>query len=272
MAYRLTRSWSDPHMQKLAEWTREMMDAAGPTALSLGRSREAIVAQAALESGWGDRAIGHNIYGIKADAAWHGPRRIERTREVINGQSIMIDAEFRDYPSFAASIADHFTFLQKNSRYADAGVFTARTDQDYFEALQRAGYATDPNYARSLRDMLASVKLFTAHMVDDAASFSPAFQPPAPPPGYVETDTGNIIRADVSKSSIVRDADKGVLVTKIAAGAAAVGAPAATVAGMDWKAIAALAGLVAVCVLAFVVWKLVEAKKARIEMHEKGIA
>lgn len=269
MAYRLTKSWPDAHMQRLAVWTRDMMDGAGPTAALIGCSSEAIVAQAALESAWGASAIGNNLFGIKADASWKGARRTVRTREVYNGQNVMVDDVFRDYPNFAASIADHFAFLKNNSRYEKAGVFNAGSDQAYFEALQRAGYATDPHYAASLMNMLASVKMFTACMVDDSI---PQEAATAPPPGYVTTSTGNVIRADIGQSSIVKGADAGVLATKIATGAAAVGAPAAAVAGMDWKVMLALAAVVLAGVLAFAVWKLLEIKTARLDMHEKGIA
>lgn len=270
MAYRLTRTWSDPHMQKLAEWTREMMDAAGATAVLIGCSREAIIAQAALESAWGAKAIGHNLFGIKADPSWIGARQTVRTREVIGGQSVMIDAEFRDYPSFAESIADHFAFLRDNSRYAAAGVFNAGSDQAYFEALQRAGYATDPHYAASLMNMVASVKMFTSFMVDDAAPAAAA-PVPVPPPGYVVTDSGNVMRADIGQSRIVKASDTATKVTVAASAAGVVAAPVAAVAGMNWQTIAALAGLVLAGALAFAIWKLLQIKAARLDMHEKEV-
>ena len=271
MSYRLTRTWSDPHMQKLADWTREMMDAAGPTAAAIGCSREAIIAQAALESAWGAKAIGHNLFGIKADASWHGLRQTVRTREVIGGQSVMIDAAFRDYASYTDSIADHFAFLHANSRYAAAGVFNAGSDQAYFEALQRAGYATDPHYAASLMNMLASVKMFTAFMVDDAAP-APAAAPPVPPLGYVAAETGNIVRADMGQSRIVQASDAATKVVKAAGAVGAVAAPVAAIGGMDWKLMLALGAVVLSGALAFAVYKLVQIKAARLDMHDKGIA
>ena len=261
MTYRLTRSWTDPHMQKLAEWTREMMEAAGATAASIGCSREAVVAQAALESGWGASAIGHNLFGIKADASWTGARRTVRTREVVGGQSVMIDAEFRDYASYRESIADHFAFLRDNSRYAAAGVFNAGSDQAFFEALQRAGYATDPNYAHALMNMLASVKMFTSFMVTDPAGT-----------GYVETPTGNVVRADMSESRIVKASDSATRLTTVATAAGAAAAPLAAVAGMDWKLMLALGAVVLAGALGFAVWKLVQIKAARLDMHDRGIA
>ena len=181
--YQLTRSWPDPRQQKLAEWTAAMMGASEATATKIGCSPQAIVAQAALESGWGAAAIGNNVFGIKAGGSWAGKRQLVWTREVINGESVMIQDWFRDYDSLADCIADHFEFLRRNTRYAAAGVFDyddSKSDEEYFAALKRAGYATDPDYVSSLVAMLKSVHFFTTHMrvVDGSALQSP---PPPPP-------------------------------------------------------------------------------------------
>ena len=275
MTYRLTKSWPDPHMQRLAEWTRDMMDASGVTAAQIGCSKEAIIAQAALETAWGAAAIGHNLFGIKADASWTGPTRIVPTEEVVNGQTIAINAAFRDYPSYAGSIADHFKFLRDNSRYAAAGVFNAGSDQAYFEALQRAGYATDPNYARSLMNMLASVKMFTACMVDEQPSAAIEVKPLPPPPpailppGYVQQD-GNVILADIKDSTIIKGSNQGAIVAT-AGTVASVGTAAASFAGLDWKVLAVLGGIgIAAGVLAIVYFVLIKGR--RIDMHDRGIA
>lgn len=270
MAYRLTKTWSDPHMQKLAGWTRDMMDASGPTAAGIGCSREAIVAQAALESNWGQTAIGHNLYGIKADPSWQCATRTVPTREVLGGRDVYMNAAFRDYPSYADSIADHFAFLKANSRYAAAGVFNAGSDRAYFEALQRAGYATDPNYASALMNMLASVKMFTACMVDDAAVLQ--VRPLPPPAGYVQIESGNVVRADMAQSTIVQSADSGRNVA-VVAGAVGTAAPAVlAVAGMPWQTVLALAAFVLVGGLAYAAWVLIQIKARRLEMNREGIA
>lgn len=147
----IIQPWTDPTMQRKAEWVAQMQVDAKASANELGVSPEAITAQSALETGWGAHVTGqHNLFGIKADASWHGQRVLVHTREVLNGQSIMMDDWFRDYPSFAESIADHLEFLKKNSRYREAGVFDKLGDEMYFYALQRAGYATDPKYASQL--------------------------------------------------------------------------------------------------------------------------
>ena len=168
MARTVTKAYPDARMQQIAEWTAAMLDASEETARLIGCTPEAIVAQAALETGWGRSAIGCNIFGIKADASWHGPKRLVTTREVIDGQVVILRAWFRDYPTYADSIADHFAFLKANTRYAS--VFNAGSDQAYFEALQADGYATDPNYAHSLMDMLASVQGLERHMTQNRAA------------------------------------------------------------------------------------------------------
>lgn len=281
MTYRLTKTWPDPHMQKLAAWTLMMMNSAGPAAADLHVSREAIVAQAALESAWGAVAIGNNLYGIKADASWTGLRQARMTREVINGQSVMISAEFRDYATVADSIRDHTDFLHRNGYYQNIlaeGQAGTLTDQRYFELLHEDGYATDPNYAQALMGMLASVKIFTSCMVDDAVPSAASVA--APPPGYVEQPSGNIIREDVHQSEIVKGTDKAMTVVKVgtaAAGAVGMAAPAVTAVGaMDWKLAAVLGGTVilgiVVGVAAYCAKKLIDAKTNRISMNVAGIA
>jgi flagellum-specific peptidoglycan hydrolase FlgJ len=105
------------------------------------------VAEAALESGWGAHCPGNNLYGVKADASWHGPVVSECTREVIHGADTHITANFRAYPSWQASFEDHGRFLDPtvNPRYAPA--YLTSTPQDFARAVAAAGYATDPNYA-----------------------------------------------------------------------------------------------------------------------------
>lgn len=133
------------------QWVADMLNASESIAAKIGISPEAIVAQAALESAWGQSRQGEfGLFGQKADASWKGTRVVCRTREFLNGEYVTIDDWFRDYPSLQDCIEDHFAFLTQNSRYRDAGVFDAKGDESYFEALQRAGYATDPHYAMSL--------------------------------------------------------------------------------------------------------------------------
>lgn len=106
------------------------------------------LAQAALESGWGARAPGNNLFGIKADAAWKGATVSFPTTEYIKGVKKSLTLTFRAYPDWAGSMIDHADFFRKNPRYA--ACFKETTGQGWARAVAKAGYATDPNYAASL--------------------------------------------------------------------------------------------------------------------------
>ena len=115
------------------------------------------IAQAILETGWGKSAIGNNIFGIKADSNWKGKKKLVRTHEYVNGQKIYVDAYFRDYNSIYESLEDRFKFLQK-PRYSKV-----IGEKDYKEActeIQKAGYATDPNYPSKLINIIEQYKLY----------------------------------------------------------------------------------------------------------------
>lgn len=124
-------------------------------AQELGVDPRALVAQAALETGWGRRGIrdGHggdanNLFGIKA-TGWKGERVNTTTHEYINGQRRSERADFRSYASPAESFNDYVRLLKTSPRYQQ--VLQAGTDVRQFATeLQRAGYATDPSYARKI--------------------------------------------------------------------------------------------------------------------------
>ncbi len=140
-----------------------MADAAERAAQRLGTSREVVLAVAALESGWGrhmaNDASGrssNNLFGIKADRRWQGDAVVASTQEYIDGQSGRFDEAFRRYDSAAESVEDFATFLLENPRYTTALEHAADSERFLVE-LQRAGYATDPNYARKLLGVLDTV-------------------------------------------------------------------------------------------------------------------
>lgn len=110
------------------------------------------LAQAALESSWGERAIGNNLFGIKADKSWPGPTVTFGTHEHLNGKDVAMPDKFRRYASYAESMVDHAQFLLKNPRYA--ACFKEMTGTGWARALQAAGYATDPDYAKKLIDIM----------------------------------------------------------------------------------------------------------------------
>ncbi|MGY0620378.1 flagellar assembly peptidoglycan hydrolase FlgJ [Lysobacter sp. A378] len=122
------------------------------TARELGVSPKALVAQAALETGWGRRLVGgdgsHNLFGIKASGHWDGKRVDSGTHEFVNGRRVETRAQFRAYGSVHESFAD-YRRLMHNDRYA--GALASGEDTSRFaNALQKAGYATDPAYAAKI--------------------------------------------------------------------------------------------------------------------------
>ena len=110
------------------------------------------LAQAALESSWGARAIGNNLFGIKADKSWTGPTVTFDTHEHLNGKDVAMPDKFRAYSSWLDSMVDHAQFLLKNPRYAPC--FKETTGAGWATALQACGYATDPDYAKKLIDIM----------------------------------------------------------------------------------------------------------------------
>lgn len=122
-----------------------------------------ILAQAALESGWGQRQIltekgepSFNLFGVKASSNWKGPVTEITTTEYENGEAKKVKAKFRVYSSYLEALSDYVGLLTRNPRYA--AVTNANSAEQGAQALQNAGYATDPNYARKLTGMIQQMK------------------------------------------------------------------------------------------------------------------
>lgn len=110
------------------------------------------LAQAALESSWGARAIGNNLFGIKADKSWTGPTVSFATTEHLGGKDVGLVDKFRRYSSWLDSMVDHAQFLLKNPRYAPC--FKETTGAGWAKQLQACKYGTDPDYAKKLIDIM----------------------------------------------------------------------------------------------------------------------
>lgn len=131
-------------------------------ARELGAQPQTLLAQAALESGWGQQMIEHadgrnsyNLFGIKANAGWEGERALVPTLEYENGVAERQRAAFRAYGSFAESFRDYVQFLRASPRYEQALKVT-HDPAAFAQALQDAGYATDPRYAQKILGLLHS--------------------------------------------------------------------------------------------------------------------
>lgn len=130
-------------------FARSVWPHARKAAAELGVPARALVAQAALETGWGKRLVGggdsHNLFGIKASGGWRGARVASATHEFVGGVRVGQNAEFRAYDSAGDSFADYVRLIGRD-RYA-AARGTGQDVHRFASALQRAGYATDPRYA-----------------------------------------------------------------------------------------------------------------------------
>lgn len=129
---------------------------------------KALVAQAAVETGWGQYVMhqgetsAHNLFGIKADSRWGGDAVNVSTLEYRDGTAHKEQAQFRRYDSYSESMHDYVDFIHSNPRYSEALTQT-HDAQQYFTALQQAGYATDPNYANKVIKVMDS-EVFNASM------------------------------------------------------------------------------------------------------------
>ncbi len=133
-------------------------------AQELGVSPRILMAQAALETGWGQHlpadadAVSYNLFGIKADPGWQGESVQSTTTEYRDGQPDSSVERFRRYTDYSESVRDYVRFIQDQPRYA-AALDHGGSDQRYIQALSEAGYATDPHYAARVLQVADSPRL-----------------------------------------------------------------------------------------------------------------
>lgn len=140
-------------IQSAEDFVRQLHPYAEQAAKELGVEPKVILAQAALETGWGRSLIKNsngsnsfNLFNIKADKSWQGKQAQVPTLEFEQGIAKKVNAGFRSYASFQESFQDYVDFIKSNPRYGDA-LKQAGDGERYLHELQQAGYATDPNYA-----------------------------------------------------------------------------------------------------------------------------
>ena len=133
-----------------------LFPAAQKAAEQIGLDPKALLAQAAVETGWGKYMIHsgkgentHNLFGIKADKNWQGEKALVDSIEFEQGVAITAKSPFRAYQNFNEALQDYVNFVQNSPRYEQALKQSEQTEQ-YFNALQQAGYATDPDYAKKV--------------------------------------------------------------------------------------------------------------------------
>ncbi len=148
---------------KFTEFTARLGEHAQAASAATGIPARFMLAQAALESGWGRREIrqadgssSHNVFGIKAGSQWKGKTVEVTTTEYVNGVPEKKLQRFRAYDSYAEAFRDYASLLTGSPRYAPV-VASAANANDFARGLQKAGYATDPHYADKLIGVIRRV-------------------------------------------------------------------------------------------------------------------
>jgi flagellar protein FlgJ len=143
-----------------AEFINRMMPSIKSAASALGVNPMGLMAQAALETGWGQRmprnangSPSYNMFGIKAGDGWTGPKAIADSMEVTNGVAAPKRTAFRSYGSIEESVNDFAALLKNSPRYKDALAAGANA-QTYVARIGSSGYATDPDYGNKLNEIL----------------------------------------------------------------------------------------------------------------------
>ena len=146
----------NPQSSNVKTFQERMTPYAEEASRETGIPAKFMLGQAALESGWGkheikaaDGTASHNLFGIKAGAGWKGKVVEAATTEYVNGVPQTKMEKFRAYDSYADSFRDYAKLLSTNPRY-ESVLANSRDASSFAQGLQRAGYATDPNYAAKL--------------------------------------------------------------------------------------------------------------------------
>ncbi|WP_354623922.1 flagellar assembly peptidoglycan hydrolase FlgJ [Psychromonas sp. MME2] len=149
-----------PEFSGKTSFINTLMPYAKKVAQALGVSPAVLIAQSALETGWGKKIINKdanqssfNLFNIKANKSWQGDKVSKDSLEVEDGIGIKRRSDFRAYENIAASFADYQDFIVNNKRYKGA-LKEGANSEHYIESLQQAGYATDPQYAEKIKQIM----------------------------------------------------------------------------------------------------------------------
>jgi flagellar protein FlgJ len=158
------------------QFVETMLPLAKDAAARIGVDPTVLVAQAALETGWGksimrqqDGSSSHNLFGIKAQGSWKGPEARAITSEFRDGKMVKETADFRSYASYADSFHDLVSLLQNNDRYKEV-VNSADKPEQFVKELQKAGYATDPDYASKISQIAKQMKSYQTYAAATGSS------------------------------------------------------------------------------------------------------
>ena len=151
---------NSPEFSDKTSFINTLMPYAKKVAQVLGVSPAVLIAQSALETGWGKKIINRdknqssfNLFNIKANKSWQGDKVSKNSLEVEDGIGIKRRSDFRAYENIADSFADYQDFIVNNKRYEGA-LKEGADSEHYIESLQQAGYATDPQYAEKIKQIM----------------------------------------------------------------------------------------------------------------------
>jgi len=156
-----------PAIDSAADFVNQLRPYAEQAAKKLGVDANMLLAQSALETGWGksvikskDGSSSYNLFNIKADKSWKGEQTRVNTLEFKDGIAKKEMAGFRSYNSYQQSFDDYVDFIQSNPRYKTA-IKMADKAERYMHEVQQAGYATDPEYADKV------IKIYHSKMINN---------------------------------------------------------------------------------------------------------
>ncbi len=156
-------------LKHVQEFVETLLPHAKVAAKIIGIDPKVLLAQSALETGWGKHIAqhetgvsSHNLFGIKSDKKWDGDRILSQTLEYVDNQAQKIKASFKSYDSYLESFIDYVN-LVKNKRYEKA-LENTQDPKAYLTELHQAGYATDPNYVDKI---MAIYEKFSAEKAID---------------------------------------------------------------------------------------------------------
>ncbi len=162
--------------QTQEEFIAALMPFAKQAAAELNIKPDVILAQAALETGWGKHVIhdtqgnnSFNIFNIKRSPSWEGKSVGVKTVEYQKGVAQQEHAEFRQYNDYRHSFLDYVNLMKTNPRYQNA-LDSGASSAGYADALQAAGYATDPHYAEKIKQLLMNDAIRSATVTDAKAA------------------------------------------------------------------------------------------------------
>jgi flagellar protein FlgJ len=145
------------------QFVETMKPYAEKAAKALGVDSNVLIAQAALETGWGKKVIqnsvdsSHNLFNIKADRSWQGDKIAKNTLEYHDNIAVSENAAFRSYDNYEESFSDFVRFLNQNPRYERA-LQQTQSSESFIKGIHSAGYATDPNYSSKVMSVMKTVE------------------------------------------------------------------------------------------------------------------